>query len=472
MTTSHPRPTSGRTVSRRPSTSTGGTRSFSSKPRTSGGFAGGRIITSIGSGTRISDRVRPSRAGTTSSRPSFSSSSRPSYGGSRSGFGGGRGRSSGGGGGRRGPKADFIDENRFINKAPIATDEVVYVPTNTFNDFNIHEQLAKNLAKKGFVHPSPIQDQSIPVLLEGKDVIGIASTGTGKTAAFLIPIINKFVDDRKHQAMVLAPTRELAQQIEEEFRAFTVGMRLFSVSVVGGLPITKQIREIDQGVHIIIGTPGRVKDLIERGKIKMADFNTIVLDEADRMLDMGFVDDMRQILGAMPEEKQGMFFSATFSGPIKALCNDFLRSPVTISLKTRDTSASVDQDVVRVPKGQEKIEVLHDLLNKPDFKKVLIFRETKRHVDELARELKKRGFAALPIHGDMRSRERMRTVESFSKGTATIVVATDVAARGIDIPDITHVINYDVPSTYDTYIHRIGRTGRANKKGVALTFVK
>ncbi len=402
------------------------------------------------------------------SRPSSGSrysSAKPSYGGSR--YGAKRPTSN-----RRGPKADFIDENRFINKAAVNEVEVVYNPKHTFSDFNIHEQLGINLAKKNFIHPSPIQDQAIPVLLEGKDVIGIASTGTGKTAAFLIPIINKFVEDRRHQAMILTPTRELAQQVEEEFRIFTVGMRLYSVSAVGGLPITKQIREIDQGVHIVIGTPGRVKDLIARGKIKMADFNTIVLDEADRMLDMGFVDDMREILGAMPKEKHGMFFSATFSGPIKALCSDFLRDPVTISLKTRDTSASVDQDVIRVPRGMEKIEVLQDLLNKPDFKKVLIFRETKRNTDDLAKDLKKRGFSALALHGDMRSRERMRAVESFSKGTTAIVVATDVAARGIDIPDITHVINYDVPSTYDTYIHRIGRTGRANKKGVALTFVR
>jgi ATP-dependent RNA helicase RhlE len=456
MTTSSrsPRASASTTSSRRPASHASRTSSMR------------RPVTAIGGGYRASDR------------PSYGS--RPSFGGNRSSFGGGqsrfgganRGRSSGGGGGRRGPKADFIDENRFINKAAPIEDEVVYNPTHTFADFKIHEQLGKNLLKKGFVHPSPIQDQAIPVLLEGKDLIGIAATGTGKTAAFLIPIINKFVDDRKHQAMVLAPTRELAQQIEEEFRVFTVGMRLFSVSVVGGLPITKQIREIDQGVHIVIGTPGRVKDLIERGKINPKDFNTIVLDEADRMLDMGFVDDMREILGAMPEEKQGMFFSATFSAPIKALCSQFLRNPVTISLKTRDTSASVDQDVVRVPRGVEKIEVLHDLLTQPEFKKVLIFRETKRHVDELARELRGRGFASLPIHGDMRSRERMRTIESFSKGSATIVVATDVAARGIDIPDITHVINYDVPSTYDTYVHRIGRTGRGNKKGIALTFVR
>ncbi len=398
-------------------------------------------------------------------RRSFSSP-RPSFG--RSGnFARGNAR-----GGRKGPKADFIDEKLFINRATEVEQEVVYNPTHTFADFKIHEILGKNLIKKGFVHPSPIQDQAIPVALEGKDVIGIASTGTGKTAAFLIPIINKFVDDRMHQAMVLAPTRELAQQIEEEFRAFTIGMRLFSVSVVGGLPITKQMREIDAGVHIVIGTPGRVKDLIERGKIKMADFNTIVLDEADRMLDMGFVDDMREILGAMPKEKHSMFFSATFSGPIKTLCKDFLRDPVTISLKTRDTAASVDQDIVRVERGTEKIDVLHDLLNKPDLKKVLIFRETKRHTEELMKELRGRGFAAQALHGDMRSRERMRAVEALAKGTIQVMVATDVAARGIDIPDITHVINYDVPSTYDTYIHRIGRTGRGTKKGTALTFVR
>ncbi len=458
MDSQHSRP-QGRSNARRSST---GGRSFSSNsPARSGGYAPGRIITSIGSGSRFGE----GRGSYSSGR---SGGSRPSYGAPRGGsYGGNRG-----GGNRRGPKTDYIDENRFINKAPMATEEVVYNPTHTFSDFKIHEQLGKNLAKKGFVHPSPIQDQAIPVALDGKDIIGVAATGTGKTAAFLIPIINKFVHDRKHQAMVLAPTRELAQQIEEEFRVFTVGMRLFSVSVVGGLPITKQIREIDAGVHIVIGTPGRVKDLIERGKIKMQDFDTIVLDEADRMLDMGFIDDMRQILGAMPVEKHAMFFSATFSPEIKKLCGDFLRDPVTISLKTRDTSASVDQDVIRVPRGAEKIDVLHDLLTKEDFKKVLIFRETKRNTDELARELKKRGFAALPLHGDMRSRERMRAVEAFSKGVTTIVVATDVAARGIDIPDITHVINYDVPSTYDTYVHRIGRTGRGTKKGSALTFVR
>ncbi|MBY0329013.1 DEAD/DEAH box helicase, partial [Patescibacteria group bacterium] len=207
-------------------------------------------------------------------------------------------------------------------------------------------------------------------------------------------------------------------------------------------------------------------------KINMSEYHTIVLDEADRMLDMGFINDMREILGGMPKERQSLFFSATFSPEIKALCSDFLNDPVNISIKTRDTAASVDQDVVRVPHQGQKVDVLHDILNKPEVKKVLIFRETKRHTDELARELKGRGFAVSALHGDMRSRERARAVESLANGTIQAVIATDVAARGIDIPDVTHVINYDTPSTYDTYVHRIGRTGRGNKKGVALTFVR
>lgn len=443
-----------------------------SKPARSSGYAGG-IITSIGS-TRAEDGYgrRPSRGGSSSR----GSSSRPSFGGRGGGYGGNRGgfggQSRGGArGGKRGPKADYIDESRFINKAPEVTEEAAYVAKHTFNDFNIHDNLAKNLARKGFVNPSPIQDQAIPVALVGKDVIGIAATGTGKTAAFLIPIINKFVDDRMHQALVLAPTRELAQQIEEEFRAFTFGMRLFSVSTVGGLPINRQIKEIDMGVHIVIGTPGRVKDLIERGKLDISNFNTVVLDEADRMLDMGFIDDMRDILGRMPKEKQGMFFSATFSPDIKKLCGDFLRDPVTISLKTRDTSSSVDQDIVRVGR-EDKLDILSNILAKPEVTKAIIFRETKRHTDELARHLRARGLKVSALHGDMRVRERNRAVDSLKKGLIQAIIATDVAARGIDIADVSHVINYDTPSTYDTYIHRIGRTGRGTKKGTALTFVR
>lgn len=368
-------------------------------------------------------------------------------------------------------KKDFIDEKLFINKDAAVSEAEGYVPANSFVDFGIAEMLSANLSAKGLFSPSAIQDQAIPVALEGKDVIGIASTGTGKTAAFLIPLINKLVADKEHKIMILCPTRELALQVENEFIAFTRGMKLFSVSCVGGAPIMRQIRELELGVHAVIGTPGRVKDLIERGKINMSYFNSIVLDEADRMLDMGFIDDMRSILGKMPKEKQGLFFSATFSPDIKKLCLDFLKDPVTISIKTRDTASSVMQDVIRVSGDANKVQALHDILVRPEAKKVLIFREMKRHVDGLADELTKRGFKVLALHGDMHNRERERAVKALSMGRVQALIATDVAARGIDIPDISLVVNYDIPNNYETYIHRIGRTGRGTKLGFALTFV-
>lgn len=451
---------------------------YSSAPRSGGYSSAPRTTRIVGNSTYSSSSsygTRPRTGPGSEARTPFSSSrpvrssggygSRPS-GGSR--FGSGRPARSGGRGGG-GFKKDRIDESMFINKATVQ-EEVKYVATHAFTDFDIAETLSMNLIKKGIMHPSPIQDQAIPVALKGGDIIGIASTGTGKTAAFLIPIINKMVTDRNHKAMILAPTRELAIQVQEEFRVFTQGMRLFSVAVVGGMPIGKQMRDLEHGAHMIVGTPGRVKDLIARGKIPMDRISTIVLDEADRMLDMGFIDDMKMILKLLPAHRQGMFFSATFAPEIKRLCTDFLNDPVTVSVKTRDTSSSVDQDVVRVPRGA-KLDALHEILIRPETKKVLIFRETKRNVDELARDLKARGFTVSALHGDMRSRERNRAVESLAKGLIQIVVATDVAARGIDIPDVTHVINYETPSTYDTYIHRIGRTGRASKTGTALTFI-
>ncbi len=414
-----------------------------------------------------SDRPRAGR--------SFSSDRRQggfSRGPSRGGFGG-RGTSQGARSfnPKKGFRKDFIDEKLFINKEAGVSETDTYTPTNSFMDFGIADMLSANLTAKGLIHPSAIQDQAIPVALGGKDVIGIASTGTGKTAAFLIPLINKLVANNDQKIMVLTPTRELALQVEAEFINFTRGMKLFSVACVGGAPIMRQIKELELGVHAVIGTPGRVKDLIERGKINMTYFDSIVLDEADRMLDMGFIDDMRSILGAMPASKQGLFFSATFSPEIKRLVNDFLKDPVTISIKSRDTAASVMQDVVRASTDADKIEALHDILNKPEYTKVLIFREMKRHVDKLADELKARGFNALALHGDMHNRERERAVKSLESGRVQVVIATDVAARGLDISDISLVINYDIPNNYETYVHRIGRTGRGTKLGHALTFV-
>lgn len=372
---------------------------------------------------------------------------------------------------KKGFRKDFIDEKMFINKEVTVSEAAEYVAKHVFTDFGIAEQLSANLTAKGLIKPSAIQDQAIPVALEGKDVIGIASTGTGKTAAFLIPLINKLVADKDHKMMVLCPTRELALQVEAEFIAFTRGMKLFSVSCVGGAPIMRQIKELELGVNAVIGTPGRVKDLIERGKINMSYFDSIVLDEADRMLDMGFIDDMRSILGMMPKDKQGLFFSATFSPEIKRLVSDFLRDPVTVSIKTRDTASSVMQDVIRASGDKDKLEALHEILNKPEYSKVLIFREMKRHVDNLAEELKARGFNALALHGDMHNRERERAVRALSTGKVQVVIATDVAARGLDINDISLVVNYDIPNNFETYVHRIGRTGRGTKLGHALTFV-
>jgi superfamily II DNA/RNA helicase len=388
-------------------------------------------------------------------------------------FGGSRSSGSSRGGAfnpKKSFKKDRIDTTLFINKATVKEVES-YEPTHNFSDFGLSPKLLENIANMGLAKPSPIQDKAIMEVKGGKDVIGIASTGTGKTAAFLIPMITKLEANYKEKVMVLCPTRELAEQVEGQFRKLTKGMKLYSFPIVGGSPIFKQIHELKQGVDLLVGTPGRVMDLIERGKINMKEYKYIVLDEADRMLDMGFIGDMRSILGAMDKEKQGMFFSATFSPEIKKLCGEFLRDPITVSIKSRDTSTSVNQDVVKFGSREDKIEKLCDLLTKNEFTKVLIFRETKRDTDHLAEDLVKRGFSARAIHGDMRNNERRSALADLTSGKAKIVIATDVAARGIDINDISHVINYDIPNNFETYIHRIGRTGRGNKTGSAFTFV-
>ena len=372
---------------------------------------------------------------------------------------------------KRSFKKDYIDEKLFINKEAGVTETDHYTAKNAFTDFGIAEMLSANLTAKGLVTPSPIQDQSIPVVLSGKDVIGIASTGTGKTAAFIVPLITRMYNDEMHNCIILAPTRELAQQVEEEFMSLSRGLRMPSVACVGGAPIFRQLKRLERDVRVVVGTPGRVKDLIERGKINMANIHSVVLDEADRMLDMGFIGDMREILGMMPQDKMGLFFSATFSKEIQALCHDFLRNPETISIKTRDTAASVDQDIIEFSGREDKLKKLHDLLREEKAKKVLIFCERKRDVDTLTSDLRVAQFKAYGLHGDMRNRERERAVQALTEGSVQIVVATDVAARGIDIKDVSLVVNYDVPGNYDTYVHRIGRTGRANAVGHAITFV-
>lgn len=402
-------------------------------------------------------------------------------GGSRGRFSGGSGggaRSGGykGGGNRGGGKrprfsGQSIDVSRFINKAVITEEMPHFSPEHTFKDFIIDERLKTNILKKGYLLPTPIQDRAIPHVLKGTDLVGIANTGTGKTAAFLIPLIDQVLKKPKECILIIVPTRELAIQIEDEFKGFTPGLKLFSVSCVGGAPISKQIRELRYHNHFVIGTPGRLKDLVERKMIRLETFHTIVLDEADRMLDMGFIADMRLVMSKMPKDRQTLFFSATMSREIEVLIKEFLTDPVSISVKTGDTSKSVDQDVVRIGRGTNKLDILHDLLNEKDFSKVLVFGKTKHGVEKLGKELIARGFKAESIHGDKNQSRRQHALDLFKKNHLQVLVATDVAARGIDVSDITHVINFDIPATYEDYVHRIGRTGRAGKRGKALTFV-
>ncbi|MFA5095460.1 MAG: DEAD/DEAH box helicase [Candidatus Paceibacterota bacterium] len=371
--------------------------------------------------------------------------------------------------------SEHIDFSRFIKKGQ-QIEEKPYVSKHTFIDFPFNPQIHKNIARAGFINPRPIQDQAIFFVLEGKDVFGMANTGTGKTAAFMLPLIEKIVKtkgQRKNEkVLIMAPTRELAMQIESDFRALAFGLGIFSVACVGGLPIMRQITEIKRGVSFIIGTPGRIKDLINRKVLDLSTCHSVVLDEADRMLDMGFRDDMVFILGKVPKEKrQTLFFSATLSAEVKKLTTEFLKDPVFISVISGETAKNIDQDIIRTRSKEEKLDKLHEVLKREGSDKVLIFREMKHSVDSLTKDLSRLGFKVGCIHGDKRSRERIRTLDLFKKDHINILIATDVAARGLDIPDVTHVINYDVPQTYDTYVHRIGRTGRSGKKGIALTFV-
>jgi len=366
----------------------------------------------------------------------------------------------------------YIDVSKFVNKAVMTRKTEQFVPKHSFADFQFQEILKRNIEAKGYVALTPIQDQAIPCITSGKDIVGIANTGTGKTAAYLIPLINKIILDSREKVLIVVPTRELAHQIDEELRAFAKNSNLFSVLCIGGVGIGRQIRELCQRHHFVIGTPGRLRDLIEQKVLDLSGFKTIVLDEADRMLDMGFIHDVRFMMLKMPQERHTLFFSATLSSEIEKLIHEFLREPIHISVKTQDTPKNVHQDIVRIPKDKTKLDVLHGLLNQREFSKVLVFGRTKHGVERLALELGKRGFKTESIHGNKSQPQRQRALELFKHDHAQVLAATDVAARGLDISSVTHVINFDLPATYDDYIHRIGRTGRGDKFGKALTFIE
>ena len=371
----------------------------------------------------------------------------------------------------KGNNGHKLEESRYVRKAVNGNSFDEYIPKNQFVDLDINLQLKKNITDRGYTKPTSIQDQVIPLVLAGKDVLGIANTGTGKTASFLIPLIEKILKDRNEKALVIVPTRELALQIIDELKAFSKSLNIHSAVCIGGSSIRSQIFALEKNPSFVIGTPGRLKDLINRKFLNLSKFSNVVLDEVDRMLDMGFINDIKHLMSLLPTKRQSLFFSATVSKGTDNLITGFSKNPVKISVKSGDTPNNVEQDIIRVKDKSKKIESLHDLLIKEEFKKVLIFGRTKRGVEHLSNELKVRGFKVGSIHGNKSQTKREKVLMLFKTNQLHALIATDVAARGLDIADITHVINYDPPATYDDYIHRIGRTGRANKIGKALTFV-
>lgn len=380
------------------------------------------------------------------------------------GFGGRSRRSSGG-------KGSNINPARYINKAVAVAEAAPVEIKHKFTDFSLNAQLVERVLGRGYVTPTPIQDQAIPIVMGGHDVIGMADTGTGKTAAFLLPLLHKFMRDRSQKALIMVPTRELAVQIEDELKAFSQGLGVYSALCIGGAGFGAQIQALRRRPQFIIGTPGRLKDHVQRRTMFLNDVTTLVLDEADRMVEMGFIDDVRYLISNVPKERQSLFFSATITPEVNGLIAQFTVNPQTVSVKNRETSLNVDQDVIHFTDPFHKMTLLHEMLVLEEFKKVLIFGRTKHGVEKLSTSLNERGISSVSIHGNKNQAQRQRSLNEFKDNRTQVLVATDVAARGLDIPDVTHVINFDVPENYADYVHRIGRTGRANKKGKALTFV-
>lgn len=341
-----------------------------------------------------------------------------------------------------------------------------------FTEFNLSEDIQSAVVTAGFEKASPIQEMTIPLALEGKDVIGQAQTGTGKTAAFGLPTLNKIrTNENIIQALVIAPTRELAVQSQEELFRFGREKGVKVRSVYGGSSIEKQIKALKSGAHIVVGTPGRLLDLIKRKALILDHVETLILDEADEMLNMGFLEDIEAIISRVPADRQTLLFSATMPAPIKQIGVKFMKDPEHVQIKNKElTNVNVDQYYVRV-KEQEKFDTMTRLMdvNQPELS--IVFGRTKRRVDEITRGLKLRGFRAEEIHGDLDQNKRLRVIRDFKNDQIDILVATDVAARGLDISGVTHVYNYDITQDPESYVHRIGRTGRAGKSGESITFV-
>ena len=342
-----------------------------------------------------------------------------------------------------------------------------------FSDFKMSFELKQAIERMGFEKPTDVQALAIPPALKGEDILAQAQTGTGKTIAFGIPILNKlFLDDKSPQAIVICPTRELAMQVSKELKKLGQYMDGLKISsVYGGQPIGRQIRVLKKGVHIVVGTPGRIIDHINKGTLDLIGVETVVLDEADEMLDMGFREDIEKILKFTPKQRQTLLFSATFPKEIRNLATKYQNNPKNLKVTKKELTVSNVEQYYYEAREKQKLDTLTTLLNVYDLRKTLVFCNTKRRVDKLADDLKARGYAVSGIHGDLKQELRDKAMARFRNGKLDVLVATDVAARGIDIVDIEAVFNYDLPHDNESYVHRIGRTGRAGRTGYAFTFV-
>ena len=341
-----------------------------------------------------------------------------------------------------------------------------------FDDLDLHPTILRAISDAGYTTPTPIQRDAIPVALQGRDIMGLAQTGTGKTAAFTLPIIDRLIDGpRRTRALILTPTRELCVQVEESFRKYAAHAPIAVAAVYGGVPLDPQEKQLRGGVDVVVATPGRLIDHLERQNVVFDDLEVLVLDEADRMLDMGFAPQINRIVGQIPAYRQTLLFSATMPPEVEALARKYLRKPIVVQVGVRSAAAStVTHAVYPVPR-EKKNALLVELLTAKKHDSVLIFSRTKHGADRIVRDLEKAGVSATAMHADKSQAQRTRALQDFKDGTTSVLVATDIAQRGLDISGITHVINYDVPQQAEDYVHRIGRTGRAAKEGDAYTFM-
>ena len=347
---------------------------------------------------------------------------------------------------------------------------------STFKALNLADKILYAVQDSGYTEPTPIQAQTIPALIKGRDLLGIAQTGTGKTAAFALPLLHRMLNSHgksqsgRPRALILAPTRELAGQITDNLQTYGKHVHLRVLTVFGGMPIRAQIRKLEKGVHILVATPGRLLDLMNQGCVTLDGIECLILDEADRMLDMGFARDLQKIIAKVPSKRQTALFSATMPKEVSGLADNLLDDPVRVEVAPRATTAEkVDQQVMYVPKDKKRA-LLSDLLRDPAISRALVFTRTKRGADKVARQLEQEGITADAIHGNKAQNARQRALNGFRNGETRILVATDIAARGIDVDGVTHVINFELPNEPDSYVHRIGRTARAGASGRAISF--